>query len=70
MIKNKSQGKQWKPKQERVMDLSKQDNFLFNKTPILASALQRLKKHEGGEKKKNNAVTPQKQGKNFEPEDL
>lgn len=24
---------------DRVMDLSKQDDFLFNKTPILSSAL-------------------------------
>jgi len=55
-MKNKSQPKTWKPKQERVMDLSKQDNFLFNKTPILASALQRLKKHESGDKKKNTSI--------------
>jgi hypothetical protein len=34
-----------KVNKERVVDMSKQDNFLFNKTPILASALQRLKKH-------------------------
>lgn len=40
------------PKQERVYDLSKQDSFLFNKTPILASALQRLKKNEGFSKGK------------------
>lgn len=34
-----------KPKQEKMVDMSKQDSFLFNKTPILASALQKLKKN-------------------------
>lgn len=34
-----------KPRGEKMADLSKQDTFLFNKTPILASALQRLKKN-------------------------
>lgn len=28
---------------DRIVDLSKQDDFLFNKTPILSSALQKLK---------------------------
>lgn len=32
-----------KPRTEKVFDLSKQTDFLFNKTPILASALKRLK---------------------------
>jgi hypothetical protein len=35
-----------------MYDLSKQDNFLFNKTPILASALQKLKKNNSNDKKK------------------
>lgn len=47
------------PRQERVVDLSRQDNFLFNKTPILASALQRLKKNEGSSKKKQ-PIAPSK----------
>ena len=33
-----------KSKNDKVIDMSKQSDFLFNKTPILASALQRLKK--------------------------
>ena len=33
-----------KSKNDKVVDMSKQSDFLFNKTPILASALQRLKK--------------------------
>lgn len=49
-----------KVNKERVVDMSKQDNFLFNKTPILASALQRLKKNEGSEKKKTTTTTPKK----------
>ena len=28
---------------DRVVDLSKQEDFLFNKTPILSSALEKLK---------------------------
>lgn len=55
MNRSKSHGSQHsfkKPRQERMSDLSKQDNFLFNKTPILASALQRLKKHDSHDKKK------------------
>lgn len=44
--KSKTQQRSYRgPKQEKVYDLSKQDSFLFNKTPILASALQRLKKN-------------------------
>ena len=30
-------------KRDKVVDLSKQDDFLFNKTPILSSALHKLK---------------------------
>ena len=30
-------------RRDKVVDLSKQDDFLFNKTPILSSALQKLK---------------------------
>ncbi len=59
MIKNKSHTPPHsfkKPKQQKVYDLSKQDNFLFNKTPILASALQKLKKHDSHDKKK--VITP------------
>lgn len=47
------------PRKERVYDLSKQDSFLFNKTPILASALQKLKKNEGSAKKKHPVSTNQ-----------
>lgn len=56
-----------KPKQERVYDLSKQDSFLFNKTPILASALQKLKKHESKDKKKliPSTTTPNKSNKSL-----
>lgn len=57
MYKNKPQSPSHsfkKPRQERVVDLSKQDSFLFNKTPILASALQRLKKNQGSVPKKIN----------------
>lgn len=71
-MKNRAPHQFSKPKQERVYDMSKQDNFLFNKTPILASALQRLKKHESGEKKikftPNN--TTSKNQSNARPEDL
>lgn len=34
-----------KPKLQKMVDMSKQDSFLFNKTPILASALNKLKKN-------------------------
>lgn len=66
MYKNKSQSHSnsfKKPRQDRVVDLAKQDSFLFNKTPILASALQRLKKNEGSVPKKiskNEGILPNK----------
>ncbi len=62
MIKNRTHNSSHsfkKPRAERMSDLSKQDNFLFNKTPILASALQKLKKHESNDKKKQ-VVLPSK----------
>jgi len=40
--KNFSKKKYSNPK-EKVVDASHQDNFIFNKTPILASALKKLK---------------------------
>lgn len=32
---------------ERIVDASHQDDFIFNKTPILASALKKLKAKSG-----------------------
>ena len=44
----------YKPKnKDRMMDLSKQDDFLFNKTPILSSAVQKLKNKESHNKPVN-----------------
>jgi hypothetical protein len=37
-----SKGK-FTPHKERIVDASHQDSFIFNKTPILASALKKLK---------------------------
>lgn len=42
-----------KSKVDRYVDMSKQDDFLFNRTPILASALQKLKKNDKNDIKRN-----------------
>ena len=50
-----------RPKSDKVIDMSKQSDFLFNKTPILASALQRLKKQ---------GSTNQSKQKNYHKNDI
>lgn len=49
MSKNKQS---YKSKTDRFVDMSKQDDFLFNRTPILASALQKLKQTDKSSNKK------------------
>ena len=57
-MKSKQGGKpQFKPKSKNkvhYVDVSKQDNFMFNRTPILASALERIKKQSNSKSQKKN----------------
>lgn len=48
---------------DRVVDASHQDNFIFNKTPILASALKKLKA-------KSSTLSTPKPMKRSEPIDV
>jgi hypothetical protein len=45
--KSKSKGYNPNFKKDRMTDASHQDGFMFNKTPILASALKKLKNKTG-----------------------
>jgi hypothetical protein len=48
MNKSKSKSNQnfSKAKKDRMVDVSKHDDLIFNRTPILSSALKRLQKNE------------------------
>lgn len=35
-----------KPRKDRMVDISRQDGLIFNRTPILSSALQKLRKDD------------------------
>ncbi len=44
---NKNNNKSFsKPRKDRMIDISRQDGLIFNRTPILSSALQKLKRDD------------------------